>query len=330
MKNKQLLPTVASVLQAVPISQQLAQRKIGFDKDIQDAIANKDRLVLVVGPCSADYMDSMTEYLSNLKQIADMVSDKILIVARVYTAKPRTDGKGYLGRIFSAGANSDIDIADGIVASRKLMVKCLEIGLPVADELLYPFVLPYLGDLVSYYFLGARSSMDPLHRDYASSLSVAVGVKNGIDGDLVAVAKSVSCVQSSRVFADGDSIITTSGNSNSHVVLRGGHNGEHFVSNGNADSCQHVKQLCEDMNLANNFVMVDCSHANSGKVASRQVDNALALIEDSNVNGMIIESYINGGSGYGYGESQTDDCLSWDDTELLIAQLYLKLEQRNQ
>ncbi len=325
MMNKTLLPTVQSVLSTVPLSDNLAAAKATFDQEIKNAIAHKDKFVVAVGPCSADNMDSMTQYLSELKQLSLEVSDKMLIVARVYTAKPRTDGKGYLGRIFNEKASESIDIASGIIASRQLMQKCLQIGLPVADELLYPFVLPYLADMVSYYFLGARSSMDPLHRDYASGLDVAVGVKNGIDGDLLAVAKSVSCVQSSRTFADGDSVIATNGNPYSHVVLRGSHNGTDFVSNCNASSTAQVVQYCSELSLANNFVMVDCSHANSAKVATKQIDNALSLVGNSNVNGIIIESYIHGGCGGGYGVSQTDDCLGWSDTKQLLLDMYDKL-----
>lgn len=325
MLSKTMLPTVDGVLSEVVLTEQLSKLKATFDNQIKHAIAYKDKFVVVVGPCSADNIDSMTQYLTELKQLSLEVSDKMLIVARVYTAKPRTDGKGYLGRIFNENATDNIDIASGIIASRQLMLKCLQIGLPVADELLYPFVLPYLSDMVSYYFLGARSSMDALHRDYASGLDVAVGVKNGIDGDLVAVAKSVSCIQSSRTFADGCDIISTSGNPYSHVVLRGSHNGTDFVSNCNTASTAFVKHQCEQLALANNFVMVDCSHANSAKVASRQIDNAMSLVGDNNVNGIILESYIYGGCGGGYGVSQTDECLGWNDTKQLLLQLHDKL-----
>lgn len=325
MFNKSKLPSVDSVLSAVPLTDDLAKTKAIFDNQIKHAIMHKDRFVVAVGPCSADNMDSMTQYLTELHKLSVQVSDKILIVARVYTAKPRTDGRGYLGRIFNQCANDDIDIASGIVASRQLMLKCLQIGLPVADELLYPFVLPYLGDMVSYYFLGARSSMDALHRDYVSGLDIAVGIKNGIDGDLLAVAKSVSCVQSSRTFADGDSVFATKGNPHSHVVLRGSHNGTDFVSNCNASSTAQVVEYCSELSLSNNFVMVDCSHANSAKVATKQIDNALSVVGNSNVNGIIIESYLHGGCGGGYGVSQTDDCLGWSDTKQLILDMYAKL-----
>lgn len=329
MKEVATLPTVQYYQQQFPLPDKLRQRKLQYDKDILNSVNNKERFVIVVGPCSADNYHSMVDYLTRLKQLSDTVSDKILIVARIYTAKPRTDGGGYLGLLFNENQSDSIDFVNGIANCRKLMLKCLDIGLPIADELLYPFVLPYLSDLVSYYFLGARSSLDPLHRDYCSNLAVAVGVKNAIDGDLVAVTKSVKAIASSKTYVDNGNIVVSDGNSNCHVVLRGSHNGIDFVPNYDNSYTTELLQLYSKYNITNRFVMIDCSHANSSKIASRQVFNAMTVIDDNNVGGIVLESYLNSGVALcEYGVSKTDECLDWNTTKELILNIYGKLKNK--
>jgi 3-deoxy-7-phosphoheptulonate synthase len=245
----------------------------------------------------------------------------------VFTAKPRTDGRGYLGLAFHDTEDSEIDFAAGIAKCREVMLMLLQLGIPVADELLYPELSEYFADLVSWQFLGARSSLDPLHRAVASGIDVAVGVKNSIDGDLKAVVKSVFAVSSSNNYIHNGCQLCTSGNKYSHVVLRGFHDGRNFRKNCNRESVDEVKRLIEEYHLDTNFVMVDCSHANSGKVASNQTQNALDAVGIAGVDGIMLESYLHSGTAKDtFGVSKTDECLSIEHTEKLITDIYNKLK----
>lgn len=304
----------------VPVTAEVRQRKALLDEQLKNNFATRKRLVVVCGPCSADDPKAIEEYLHKLKNIADRCPE-LLVVARIYTSKPHSNGQGYKGTAFHEVASDTVDIDEGIVRCRKMMLNCLEIGLPVADELLYPELYECFNDLVSYWFVGARSSEDSLHRDLASGLDVCCGVKNPTNGYVKAAVDSLYAVSNPCVFPFSGAQIATNGCKYAHIVLRGGLANGEYASNITKMQVERAKKLLEISGL-NNFVMADLNHANSGKVAVRQIENA-KLAVSAGVDGVMIESYLNsGGRSACYGTSQTDDCLSIDQTEQLL--LYLQ------
>lgn len=302
-----------------PLNITLSQRKTQFDLQLKENLISRERFVVVCGPCSADNPIAMEEYLVKLKAISD-ICPNLLVVARIYTSKPHSNGQGYKGSAFHARNGDAVDIDDGIVRCRKMMIKCLEIGLPVADELLYPELFECFNDLVSYWFVGARSSEDSLHRDLASGLEVCCGVKNATDGNVEKVVDSLYAVSKPCIFPYKGAQVVTGGCKYAHVVLRGGLNNGEYASNISSKEVICAKKLLKHLGLCD-FVVADLNHANSGKVACKQIDNAKIALE-SGVDGVMIESYLNGGMQSNcYGTSQTDDCLSFDQTEKLLKYL---------
>ena len=321
------LETPAFYKQKVPLSAELLARKREFDSQIIENLRKRDKFVVVCGPCSADNPKAMHEYLQRLKSLADTCPD-LLVVARVYSSKPHTNGQGYKGAAFHESIGYAVNLYDGILRCRQMMVDCLNIGLPVADELLYPELYECFDDLVSYWFLGARSSEDSLHRDLASGLDVCCGVKNATDGNVDKVVASLFAVSSPCIFPHNGVQIATNGCKNAHIVLRGGQNEGQFAQNITKKDVTHAKKMLNELDL-NDFVMADLNHANSGKVAQRQIENAKLAIA-AGVDGVMIESYLNGGgNSTEYGTSQTDDCLSFDDTALILDYLQKKFANKN-
>ena len=311
------LPAVSEIKNLLPLDNQLEKIKLNFDKQLRQNLLTKQKLVVVCGPCSADDPVAVGDYVSKLKEVAD-VCPNLLVVARVYTTKPRSNGIGYKGLCF--GENGD-DIANGIVACRQMMLNCLKVGLPVADELLYPELYQYFDDLVSYSFIGARSSEDSLHRAYASGLDVCCGIKNATDGDLDKLIQSLQAVSLPTVFPFFGVQQQTSGCKHAHVVLRGGAVDGGYQPNIDEGKVAKLKQGLQSLCL-NDFVMADLSHANSRKLAQNQIDNAKLVICDSNINGVMIESYLSDGTdGSTYGVSKTDQCLGFEDTKSLLLML---------
>ena len=299
-----------------PLTDGLRERKTEFDAQLKQNLIERKRFVVVCGPCSADDPKAMEEYLLKLKTVAD-VCPNLLVVARIYTAKPHSNGQGYKGAAFHLHNADDVDLDSGIIRCRQMMLRCLEIGLPVADELLYPELYECFNDLVSYWFVGARSSEDSLHRDLASGLDVCCGLKNATDGNVEKVVDSLYAVSNPRVFPRNGAQVATSGCKYAHIALRGGLNNGVFSTNITAEDVKYAKKLLKQHGL-NDFVMADLNHANSGKVARTQIENAKLAIK-AGVDGVMIESYLNGGGhSNAYGTSQTDDCLSFEDTEKLI------------
>ena len=307
----------------VPLSGELLERKRDFDRILIKNLQTRDKFVVVCGPCSADNPEAMREYLHKLKSVADNCPD-LLVVARIYTSKPHSNGQGYKGSVFHLSVNDDADLNSGIVRCRQMMRECIEIGLPVADELLYPELYECFDDLVSYWFLGARSSENSLHRCLASGLDVCCGVKNATDGNIDKVVNSLFAVSHPSVFPHNGAQIATNGCKNAHIVLRGGLNEGQFSQNITGKDVEHAKKLLKQFAL-NDFVMADLNHANSGKVANKQMEN-VELALSAGVDGVMIESYLNGGGlSTEYGTSQTDDCLSFEDTKRLLILLQEKV-----
>ncbi len=311
------LPSAQSVKNAMPLDSKLNERKLQFDKQLKQNLCSKQKFVVVIGPCSADNVDAVTEYAQKLKAEADK-HPNLLVVVRVYTAKPHSNGEGYKGLCFHQKLADSVDLEQGILQCRKLMINCLEIGLPIADELLYPELYQYFDDLVSYWFIGARSSDDNLHREFASGLDLCCGVKNNSSGAVDQLVKSVYATSLPSHFPFRGRQIATSGNKFAHVVLRGGLGEEGFFQNISVEQIERTKLLLAQNNLSN-FVMVDLSHANSGKIAIRQLENAKQCVSNGLVDGIMAESYLFEGTHSDcYGVSKTDDCLNFENTKLLL------------
>ena len=310
----------------VPLTDSLRKLKAHFDEQLKDNFISRKRFVVVCGPCSADNPAAMEEYLIKLKAVAD-ASPNLLVVARIYTSKPHSNGQGYKGTAFHLKGTDEVDIDAGIIRCRKMMLKCLEIGLPVADEMLYPELYGYFDDLVSYWFVGARSSEDSLHRGLASGLEVCCGIKNATDGNVDKVIDSLYAVSNSCIFPYNGAQWASNGCKYAHIVLRGGFNNGEYSLNITAKDVEYAKKLLQQHCL-NDFVMADLNHANSGKVARNQIENAhLAL--SVGIDGVMIESYLyGGGQSREYGTSQTDDCLCFEETESLLKQIQSSVKNR--
>ncbi len=312
------LPSVREVRKILPLSSELKKRKEYFDRQIKLNITAKNRLAAVVGPCSADDVSAVGEFCRKLKNVSDCIGDAVLTAVRVYTSKPHSDGEGYKGLAFY-GKEGEIDMAQGILNCRRLMIDCLQTGLPVADELLYPSLYPYFSDLVSWWFVGARSSEDAFHRSFASGLDTAVGIKNAVSGFHLQTAQSVYAATRPQVFPFDGKVIHTLGNAYAHVVLRGRLSESGYVSNITDADIAEADRCLTGYGLKDVFIMADLSHANSGKNASRQSDNARLVLKNRRINGIMAESYLFGGSAVsGYGVSKTDPCLDFDATAQLL------------
>ena len=294
-----------------------------------------DRLVLVIGPCSADNEDSVIDYISRLRTVQDKVEDKIFIVPRIYTGKPRTTGDGYKGMLHQPDPSAKPDMFKGIVAIRELHMRALrETGFSCADEMLYPENTKYLDDLLCYIAIGARSVENQQHRLTASGLDVPVGMKNPTGGDLSVMMNSVTAAQHKHTFIFRGWEVHSQGNPLAHTILRGYMN-KHGQSlpNYHYEDLIRLCNLYAESELANPAVIIDTNHANSGKnpfEQSRIVHEVLSNCRaDSSikklVKGFMIESYIEDGAqkiGEGcYGKSITDPCLGWEKTEKLIYEI---------
>ena len=334
MNFKKKLPVPMEVKEMYPLSLELAQKKAIRDKAIKDVFTGKsDKMLLVIGPCSADNEDSVMDYICRLKNVQDKVADKLIIIPRIYTGKPRTIGDGYKGMVHQPNPNEAPDAFKGIVAIRQLHMRALaETGLSTADEMLYPENHRYLSDLLSYVAIGARSVEDQHHRLTASGLSIPVGMKNPTSGDISVMMNSITAGQHAHQFIYRGWEVESQGNEYVHAILRGYVN-KHGQSLPNYHY-EDLIHLCEEYankpDLKNPSVIVDTNHANSGKKYLEQVRIAKEDLHSCRYNkdvralvkGFMIESYIEDGAqkiGDGiYGKSITDPCLGWEKTEKLI------------
>jgi 3-deoxy-7-phosphoheptulonate synthase len=315
--------TAEQLKKELPLNETIKSIKESADKELADIIKSKGKFLIVCGPCSADNEDAVIEYAKNLGKLAERVKSKITTVLRVFTAKPRSLGEGYLGMLFSQ-KDGKADINYGLRRSRSLMIECIKAScLPIADELLYFEQCKYLGDLVSYYFLGARTSESTPHRNLASGLDIPVGIKNPTGGSLISLAEAIYCVQTPKTLIWGEEQYQTSGNSLAHAVLRGLKDDKGcYKSNLNKAAAQKLIKNLSELNIKDTFILADCSHGNSGKKPSRQVDNAINAVENKLINGIMLESYLVEGCGEGYGLSKTDPCISFEQTEQLFMQIF--------
>lgn len=330
------LPIPKQIKQEYPLTQQAVEIKKKRDEEIQRIFRGEERkLILVIGPCSADNEDSVMDYISRLVPVQEKVKDKILIIPRIYTNKPRTTGDGYKGMLHQPDPNAAADLIKGIVAIRKLHMRAInETGFSCADEMLYPENHRYLSDILSYVAVGARSTEDQQHRLTASGLNIPVGMKNPTGGDLGVMMNSITAGQHSHDFIYRGWEVKSHGNELTHAILRG-YVDELGVSypNYHYEDLLKLNQLYSDRGLKNPAVIVDTNHANSGKKYLEQPRIAKEVLHscrhnkdiDKLVKGFMIESYIEDGAqkiGDGcYGKSITDPCIGWEKTEKLIYEL---------
>ncbi|MBR6740830.1 MAG: 3-deoxy-7-phosphoheptulonate synthase [Clostridia bacterium] len=334
------LPIPQEVKKEFPLSERMERVKAERDEEIKAVFEGRsDKFILVIGPCSADHKEPVLEYVSRLRRISELVSDKIIIIPRIYTNKPRTTGKGYKGMLHQPDPEAKPDMYKGIVAIRELHLEALrDYDFTCADEMLYPENYRYLSDLLSYVAIGARSVENQQHRLTASGIEVPVGMKNPTGGDLGVMMNSIVAAQSGHTFLYRGWEVTSDGNPCAHAILRGyvdyaGRN----TSNYHYEDLIRVKELYEKSNLKNASVIVDTNHNNSGKQYLEQVRIAKDIVHSRNQNddikrlvkGLMIESYLEDGAQgvdeHVFGKSITDPCLGWEKTERLILDIAQKL-----
>ena len=334
------LPIPKDVKNEFPVTESMAQIKAKRDESIRAVFdGSSDKFILVIGPCSADHKDPVLEYLSRLHKIEEQVSDKIILIPRVYTNKPRTTGQGYKGMLHQPDPEAKSDMYKGILAIRDMHLSALrDFGFSCADEMLYPENYRYLSDLLSYVAVGARSVENQQHRLTASGIEVPVGMKNPTGGDLTVMMNSIMAAQNSHTFLYRGWEVTSEGNPYAHAILRGyvGYSGRN-VSNYHYEDLLYVKELYEKSGLQNPSVLVDTNHNNSGKQYLEQIRIAKDIVYSRSQNadikrlvkGLMIESYLEDGAQcageHVFGKSITDPCIGWEKTERLIYDIAEKL-----
>ena len=336
MEFKRKLPTPQTIRDMYPVSPELARQKQTNDRAVQDILTGRDdRLMLLIGPCSADREDAVLDYVARLRKLQERVQDKILLVPRIYSNKPRTTGDGYKGMLHQPDPNGQPDILKGLIATRKLHLKVLEqTGFSGADELLYPGNCLYLSDILSYVALGARSVEDQQHRLISSGLDIPVGMKNPTSGDLTVMLNSVVAAQLPHDFIFRGFEVQCPGNPLTHTILRGAVNKRGQCNpNYHYEDLKLLFDLYNQRGLQNPACIVDTNHANSNKQYQEQIRIAKEVLHSRRhsgdiknlVKGLMIESYIEPGSQkigeHCYGKSITDPCLGWDDTERLLYEI---------
>ena len=340
MNFQRKLPIPKEVKQEFPLTDKMIQIKAERDAQIKAVFdGSSDKFILIIGPCSADHSEPVLEYISRLRKIADQVSDKIIIIPRIYTNKPRTTGHGYKGMLHQPDPDAKPDMYKGLVAIRDLHMAALrDYDFSCADEMLYHENYRYLSDLLSYVAIGARSVENQQHRLTASGIEVPVGMKNPTGGDMAVMMNSITAAQSKHTFIYRGWEVQTSGNPYAHAILRGyvDYAGR-SISNYHYEDLLRVSELYEESGLANPSVIVDTNHNNSGKKYLEQIRIAKDIVYSRNQNadikrlvrGLMIESYIEDGAQgvheHVFGKSITDPCLGWEKTEQLIFDIADKL-----
>ena len=331
------LPIPKDIKEQFPLSADAEKTLKARVDDINSVFTGEsDKFILVIGPCSADREDAVLDYIYRLREVEEKVKDKIIIVPRIYTNKPRTTGEGYKGMLHQPDPNQDPDMLKGILAIRNIHIRAVsETGFGCADEMLYPENYRYLSDLLAYVAIGARSVENQQHRLTASGFDIPVGMKNPTGGDIGVMMNSIKAAQSSHVFLYRGWEVKTQGNPYAHAILRG-----YVDKQGKSHPNYHYEDLYDlyetykASGLENPAVIVDTNHANSGKKHLEQVRIAKEILHScrysndvrSIVKGLMIESYIEDGAqkicdNPVYGKSVTDPCLGWEKTERLIYEI---------
>ena len=340
MTFQRKLPIPKEVKEEFPLSEKMAQVKAQRDAETKAVFdRSSDKFILIIGPCSADHREPVLEYISRLRKVAEQVSDKIIMIPRIYTNKPRTTGQGYKGMLHQPNPDEKPDMYKGLLAIRDLHMEALrDFDFSCADEMLYPENYRYLSDLLSYVAVGARSVENQQHRLTASGIEVPVGMKNPTGGDLAVMMNSITAAQSSHTFLYRGWEVLTAGNPYAHAILRGylDYAGR-SVSNYHYEDLLRVSELYAKSGLVNPSVIVDTNHNNSGKKYLEQIRIAKDIVHSRNQNadikglvrGLMIESYLEDGAQsvheHTFGKSITDPCLGWEKTEQLIFDIAEKL-----
>lgn len=333
---KRKLPVPKAMKDEFPVTEEMAAVKERRDEEIKKVFRGEsDKFLLIIGPCSADYETSVMDYVTRLAKVQEKVKDKIIIIPRVYTNKPRTNGKGYKGMLHQPDPLSDSDMLKGIIKIRKLHMRVLsETGLTSADEMLYPDNYRYLSDLLSYVAVGARSVENQQHRLTASGIDVPVGMKNPTGGDIGVMLNSITAAQSPQTFIYRGWEVESTGNAYAHAILRGYQDpmGK-SVSNYHYENLLELFEEYEKTSLKYPAVIIDTNHSNSGKRYLEQIRISEEIIRSIHQNpdikklvkGLMIESYLEDGNqkiteadDMIYGKSITDPCLGWEKSEKLI------------
>ena len=320
----------------IPMTENLISIKQKRDQELNDVFTGKsDRFVVIIGPCSADNEDAVMDYMHRLAKVYEQVKERLLIIPRIYTNKPRTTGEGYKGMFHQPDPEKEPDMLEGVMAIRHLHIRSLEeTGFTAADEMLYPENWQYLDDLLSYVAIGARSVENQQHRLTVSGMDVPVGMKNPTGGDLTVMMNSIIAAQAKHTFLYGGWEVQTEGNPLAHAILRGAvdKHGQN-ISNYHYEDLMHVYEMYHHLSLVNPACIVDANHANSAKHWEQQPRIVKEVLHSrrfspelhSLVKGVMVESYLEDGNqsvgGGCYGKSITDPCLGWNKTEQLLLEM---------
>ena len=326
------LPTPAEVKEMYPVTERV--RKIKEEKDamIRKVFTGEsEKFLVIIGPCSADNEEAVCDYIGRLAKVQDKVGDRLILIPRIYTNKPRTTGEGYKGMLHQPDPEKKPDLLAGLIAIRKLHIRAIEeSGLTAADEMLYPENWRYFSDILSYVAIGARSVEDQQHRLTVSGMDVPAGMKNPTSGDLTVMMNSVVAAQGGHTFIYRGWEVKTTGNELAHTILRGAVNKRgNTIPNYHYEDLNLLLKMYDERDLKYPAAIVDANHSNSGKQYAEQIRIVKEVLHSRNLNpgirelvkGVMIESYIEPGCqkiGQGnhvYGKSITDPCLGWDESE---------------
>lgn len=327
------LPSPKEIRQEYGLSETATRTKKERDKLVSDIITGaSDKFLVIIGPCSADNEDSVCDYISRLSKVQEKVKDRLVLVPRIYTNKPRTTGEGYKGIAHQPDPEKRPNMVAGLIAMRKMHIRAIEeSGLSAADEMLYPENWPYVEDLLSYVAIGARSVEDQQHRLTVSGFDVPAGMKNPTSGDYSVMLNSVYAAQHPHHFVFRGYEVDTSGNPLTHVVLRGAVNKRGVcIPNYHYEDLERLIQMYETMDLKHHAAIIDSNHSNSNKQYEQQIRIVKEIMHNRKISpeihklvkGVMIESYIEPGcqkvGEHVYGKSITDPCLGWKESEELI------------
>jgi len=332
-KTIRKLPTPDEIKEMVPVTPKMTEIKAERDKIIKSILEKKDdRFIVAIGPCSAHDENAVCEYVGRLATIQEKIKERVIIIPRIYTNKPRTTGQGYKGMAHQPDPMKSPNMSEGIIAIRKMHLRAFaESSLTSADEMLYPNNHPYLDDMLSYVAVGARSVENQAHRLTASGLDIPVGMKNPTSGDLKVALNSILAAQYHHIFSYNGYEVETEGNPYAHLILRGAtdHHGQ-IIPNYHFEDLISIAIDYEERKLQNPAIFVDTNHDNSGKQYKEQHRISMEVLQSRKyspelhriVRGLMIESFLEDGSqkvdGTVYGKSITDPCIGWDDTVILL------------
>ncbi len=332
LQKQNYIPEPEEFMAETPLTAEMKKIKAARDEEIRAVLSGKsDKMLVVVGPCSAHESAPTLEYITRLGKLNEKVKDKLVIIPRIYTNKPRTKGVGYKGMFLQPDPDGEADIVRGIRSIRALHLAAIEAsGLTSADEMLYPENTAYVEDLLSYHAVGARSVEDQLHRQVASGVDAPVGLKNPMSGNIPVLINSIFAAQSPQIFKYRNYQVRSDGNPYAHAILRGGVDGNGLdVPNFHYETVMQLEEIYRGSKLKNPAIVIDCNHSNSGKKHRQQIRIAHEVMQNRRfddafkkiVKGFMLESFlVEGNQSHDevFGKSITDPCIGWEDTERLL------------